>query len=230
MWKKALPPSVGLLFLIGAISCDQVGSLVSEVTGDNLPKERRAGIKRVHKASADDLRVWLAEPNVLVVLDFYSDTCPPCKAMDPALDKMAEKYADKSAIMKLNVGKPGELATIAMNEYKISETPVLKFYLNGEEVKEMRGIQTEEDLDLAFNKYTSKIKGEFTMREGELPGMKVQRTVEEMMVRTKKGELPKGFVRAKVPEEADDVTKGLPDNVLSAGPPPAPTIPNPPAQ
>ena len=225
MWKAIIPPSVGICCLFGAVSCDQVESLLNDVTGKSAPTERRAGIKKVHKASVSDIRKWLAEPNVLVVLDFYSDSCRLCKEMDPSLVKMAEKYADKSAIMKLNVGKPGEVATVALNEYKINQTPVLKFYLNGKEVKEFQGIQTEEDLDYAFKKYTSKIDGEFTLKEGELPGMRSQRSVEEMMIRSKKGEFPAGVTRSKVPVDATDVTEGLPNNVLSAGPAPIPTIP-----
>lgn len=225
MWKKTFTQSVALCFLFGAVSCDQVESLVNDVTGDSAPKERHAGIKKMHAASVSDLREWLAEPNVLVVLNFYSDTCPPCKVMMPDLVKLSEKYADKAAVLKLNVGKPGDVATIAMNEYKINETPVLKFYLNGEEVKELRGVQTMEELDSAFNKYTSKIDGEYTMRDNELPGMKSQRTVEEMMVRGTKGELPDGFTRAKVPKEVDEITKGLPQKVHGAGPTPTPTIP-----
>ncbi len=227
MWKAIIPPSVGIFCLFGAVSCDQVESLVSDVTGESAPTERRAGIKKVHRASVSDIRKWLAEPNVLVVLDFYSDSCSLCKKMDPLLVKMAEKYADKSAIMKLNVGKPGEVATVALNEYKINQTPVLKFYLNGKEVKEFQGIQTEEDLDHAFKKYTSKIDGEFTMKEGELPGMSSQRSLEEMMVRSKKGELPTGVTRSKVPVDATDVTEGLPTNILNAGPAPTSTIPTP---
>ena len=92
-------------------------------------------------------------------------------------------------------------------------------------MKELQGIQTEEDLDFAFKKYTSRIDGEFTMKEGELPGMSSQRSVEEMMVRSKKGVLPSGITKSKVPVDATDVTEGLPNNVLSAGPEPAPTIP-----
>ena len=225
MWKAIIPASIGILCLFGAVSCDQVESLLNDVTGKSAPTERRAGIKKVHKASVSDIRKWLAEPNVLVVLDFYSDSCRLCQEMDPLLVKMAAKYADKSAIMKLNVGKPGEVATVALNEYKINQTPVLKFYLNGEEVKEFQGVQTEEDLDFAFKKYTSKIDGEYTMREGDLPGMRSQRGVEEMMVRTKKGELPSGVTRSKVPVDATDVTEGLPNNVLGTGPVPTPTVP-----
>ena len=66
---------------------------------------------------------------------------------------MAEKYGDKAAVLKLNVGNKGEVATMAMDEYKITKTPILKFYLNGKEVKELVGAQSEEELDVIFIAY-----------------------------------------------------------------------------
>ena len=217
MWKNALSYSIGILCLLSVVSCDQLESMVTEVVGESLPTERRQGISRVHDASASDVKLWLAEPNVLVVLDFHSDSCPPCRVLSPKLDAMAKKYAENSAIMKVNVGKPGEAETMAMNEYQIDETPVLKFFLNGKEVAELRGVQDDEKLDRTFKKYTEKIKGEFTMKEGELPGSNTQRSAEEMMTRGKKGELPTGITRVRVPKEAKDVTEGLPKSILGAG-------------
>lgn len=191
---------------------------MSSVVGESLPTERRQGISRVHEASASDVKLWLAEPNVLVALDFYSLTCPPCQALSPKLDAMAEKYAEHSAIMKVNVGKPGETATMAINEYKIDETPVLKFFLNGKEVAELRGNPSDEDLDKVFSKYTSKVVGEFTMKEGDVPGSMSQRTAEDMMVRGKRGDLAVGITRVRVPMDAKEVTEGLPKNMLGVSP------------
>ena len=217
MWKIVLSYSVGLLGLFGVVSCDKLESIVSEVVGESLPTERRQGISGVHDASVSDVKLWLAEPNVLVVLDFYSDSCPPCRALSPKLDAMAKKYAEHSAIMKVNVGRPGEAATMAMNEYQIDQTPVLKFFLNGKEVGDLRGDQTESKLDSAFKKHTDKIQGEFTMKEGKLPGSgNSQRSVEEMMVRGEKGGLPTGITRVRVPKGAKDVTEGLPKSILDA--------------
>ena len=94
MWIKTLTQSVGLTCLMGLSSCDKVQGLVGDITGSGDPQERREGISKLHEASASDVREWLAEPNVLVVLDFYSDSCPPCIAMMPALHKMAERKPD----------------------------------------------------------------------------------------------------------------------------------------
>lgn len=228
MWKKSLTQCVGLVCLLGMTSCDKVQDVVSNVTGsgETESKERRAGMDKLHEASVSDIREWLAEPNVLVVLDFYSERCPPCLAMMPSLEKMAGKYSDKSAILKVNVGQKGEVAKMAMEEYKITKTPLLKFFLNGEEVRELEGLRTEEELDKMFEKYTSKIEGEFTMREGDMPGLKLERTVEDMMVRVSKSDLPEGITRAKIPKDVQSVTVGLPENIANAGAPAAqPTIP-----
>ncbi|MFT5882427.1 MAG: thioredoxin-like negative regulator of GroEL [Crocinitomicaceae bacterium] len=218
MWKNALSHSLGLICLIGVVSCDKLESVVSGVVGESLPTERRQGISQVHDASASDVKLWLAEPNVLVVLDFYSPTCGTCQALSPKLDAMAKKYAEHSAIMKVNVGKPGEAAMMAMNEYQIDKIPVLKFFLNGKEVEELKGDQSAESLESVFSKYTIKVEGEFTMKEGDLPGAKSQQTAEEMMVRVKKGDLAAGITRVRVPKDAQEVTEGLPKGLLEASP------------
>lgn len=219
MWKNALSHTVGLICLFSAVSCDKLESLVGEVVGESLPAERRQGISHVYDASAADVKLWLDEPNVVVVLSFYSATSPASQALSPKLDAMAKKYAEHSAIMKINVGKPGDAATMAMNEYQIDETPVLKFFLNGEEVAELRGAQTDEDLDLIFSEYTGKVVGEFTMREGDLPGANQLRTAEDMMVRGKTSDLPSGITRVHVPKGVREITEGLPKSVLEAGSP-----------
>lgn len=228
MWKKSLTQCVGLVCLLGLSSCDKVQELTGSITGsgESESTERRAGLTKMHDASSSDVREWLAEPNVLVVLDFYSERCPPCLAMMPDLKVMAEKYGDKAAILKLNVGAPGEVADMAMNEYEIEKTPLLKFYLNGEEVKELEGLQSAEELEKVFKRYTGKIEGEFTMRAGDMPGQKSERTVEDMMTPVRKGDLPKGITRAKIPKNAKSVTEGLPENIRNAGAPaPTPTMP-----
>lgn len=219
MWKKNVTRSIGLVCLLGLSSCDKVQGLFSSVTGNADTSERRVGLGKIHEASVSDVSEWLAEPNVLVVLDFYSDTCPPCLAMMPAIEKMAAKYGDKTAVLKLNVGSRGAVATMAVDQYKLTKTPVLKFFLNGEEVKELVGAQSEQELDLVFSRYTQKIDTTLTLKDGVMPGQKVERSIDEMMVRVKKGEDREGIKRGKIPKDAKSFTGGLPPNIQEAGAP-----------
>ena len=38
----------------------------------------------------------------LVLLDFYSDSCIPCKQLSPVLGELEEAYAGKAAVYKVN--------------------------------------------------------------------------------------------------------------------------------
>ncbi|MFC5050188.1 thioredoxin family protein [Rubritalea spongiae] len=196
---------------------------MGDITGSNVPDERREGIERVHKATISEAKQWLSEPNVLVVLDFYSKNCPLCKEMSPSIEKMAKKFGSKAAVMRLNVGEPGETAKVATEEYNVSQTPELKFYLNGKELKAVEGLQSEEELEALFEKYTGKISDdkEFVMKDGFMPGQKAQ-SVEEMMMRISKDELPQGVTRVKMTGEEIILTEKSPSAILSnGGAPPA---------
>ena len=48
--------------------------------------------------------------HIPVMVDFYADWCGPCKMMGPVVEKMAEKFAGKVKIGKLNVDDEGAIA------------------------------------------------------------------------------------------------------------------------
>ena len=75
-----------------------------------------------------DAEVLGADKPVLV--DFWAEWCPPCKAMDPILDQLAVELADKVKIVKLDVdSNPGTTV-----RYNVRAMPTLIVFRNGEPV------------------------------------------------------------------------------------------------
>ena len=65
-----------------------------------------------------------------VVLDFYSTECPPCEALAPKFEAMAELYGEKIKFLKIFRQGNRELAT----ELGVSSSPTLLFFDNGSQI------------------------------------------------------------------------------------------------
>jgi thioredoxin len=86
---------------------------------------------------------WVSLAEKPIIVDFYANWCKPCKMISPILDKMAEKYADKIIVYKVNVDKEKVLA----NEIGIKSIPTLIFVPKDSEPQIMIGAKSEEELD-----------------------------------------------------------------------------------
>jgi len=65
-----------------------------------------------------------------VVVDFYSTECPPCEALAPKFDAMAELYGEKIKFLKIYRQGNRELAI----ELGVSSSPTLLFFDNGKQI------------------------------------------------------------------------------------------------
>jgi thioredoxin reductase (NADPH) len=65
-----------------------------------------------------------------VVVDFYSTECPPCEALAPKFEAMAELYGEKIKFLKIFRQGNRELAS----ELGVSSSPTLLFFENGTQI------------------------------------------------------------------------------------------------
>jgi thioredoxin 1 len=63
-----------------------------------------------------------------VLIDFYADWCGPCQTVGPVLEELAEKYAGKAKVCKVNIDEQRKLAIAN----KVMSIPTLFFIKDGE--------------------------------------------------------------------------------------------------
>jgi thioredoxin 1 len=72
---------------------------------------------------------------VPVVVDFYADWCGPCRAMAPAVEQLADEFAGKVRVGKLDVDVNQEIAI----RYGVMGIPTLGLFRDGKLVDRMVG-------------------------------------------------------------------------------------------
>jgi thioredoxin 1 len=91
--------------------------------------------------------VLQAEQPVLV--DFWAEWCAPCKAMNPAIEAVAEKYAGSARIMKMNIDDNPSIA----QRYGIRGLPTLILFKGGREEDRIVGSIGKEAISRLLDKH-----------------------------------------------------------------------------
>ena len=102
----------------------------------------------IQAVTADDV-----DPKVLrspgpAVLDFYQASCPPCRVLEPRLEHVAEQYAGRVPVYRVDIDRDMAVA----ERFKVMSIPTLVILWNGREVERLDGLITEADLRAAFER------------------------------------------------------------------------------
>ncbi|WP_405142539.1 thioredoxin [Sphaerisporangium sp. NBC_01403] len=70
-----------------------------------------------------------------VLVDFWTEWCPPCRMVAPILEEIATEYGERLTVAKLNADDFPEIAA----RYGVMGFPTLNLYRDGEVVRQVIG-------------------------------------------------------------------------------------------
>ncbi len=84
-----------------------------------------------------------------VLVDFWAPWCGPCRMVAPSVERLAQEYAGRAVVAKLNTDENPATA----QRYKIMSIPALYIFKNGQVVDQMVGAQPYQVLEQHLRRF-----------------------------------------------------------------------------
>jgi len=131
----------------GAVYGAIMGALLISVFS-RTPKEAEQSPNIVHINSEADFKARVLDANGICLVDLFSDRCPPCRVLAPTISSLADKYAGKVTVCKVNVDRAPAIA----EQYGVRAIPTVLIINNGKEVKRLVGLKPETEYVAVLDK------------------------------------------------------------------------------
>jgi len=83
-----------------------------------------------------------------VLVDFWAPWCGPCKMLSPIVEQLADEFAGKAKICKINTDEARDTAI----EFGISAIPTVILFKDGQIQKKWVGLTSKKELSDTINK------------------------------------------------------------------------------
>jgi thioredoxin 1 len=95
----------------------------------------------IKEVTDSELKELLNQKGV-VLADFSTTWCPPCRAMAPVVERLAASFAGQADIVKVDVDRDGELASA----HGVRSIPTFLLFADGQVVERVIGTTSESAL------------------------------------------------------------------------------------
>jgi thioredoxin 1 len=110
-------------------------------------KEQEMIVEPVHVTDSNFNEI--VNKHSLALIDCWAPWCGPCLALTPTIEKLAEEYAGKVFIGKLNVDENLKTA----EHFQIFSIPTMLIMKNGKEVDRIVGLVPKNHVDAVLRKH-----------------------------------------------------------------------------
>lgn len=101
------------------------------------------------KVTKDNFQQVVLQSPQVVLADFWAVWCGPCKILGPIVAELAEQYAGKLVVAKINVDEEPELT----QQFGILSIPTMKFFKDGQIVGEIVGAAPKPAIEAELAKH-----------------------------------------------------------------------------
>lgn len=101
--------------------------------------------EEIEEINAMDWNKRVLASKRLVIVEFWHQQCPHCRAIQPVFGELSLEYGDKLKFTKLNIFKSPENQQLAA-KHGIMGTPTFMFFCGGRPVNGIVGALPKEDL------------------------------------------------------------------------------------
>ncbi len=98
--------------------------------------------KYILKATSDTWDNIVLKAEGLVMVEFWTMWCTPCREMSPMIKEVADEFADNVTVVKLERDQNEDIA----EKYKVVNVPSFLFFREGERIDRVGGVLTKAEL------------------------------------------------------------------------------------
>ncbi len=95
----------------------------------------------------DGFQADVLDSDVPVLVDFWAEWCQPCKMLTPTIEAIAEEYAGRAKVGKMNIDNHKQVAM----EHSVQSIPTVIIFKGGQVAQTFVGITPKEKMAEALD-------------------------------------------------------------------------------